>query len=122
MFSAKQERLENTSIMGVINVTPDSFSDGGRFLEPNKALQCANHQLVNGADILDLGAQSTRPGAEEVGKEVCRSDREVKTPEPRDMGERRMGKSPDARGLRIFRITINVIRSSLEGLDHLHKS
>ena len=55
--------------MGVINVTPDSFSDGGRFLATGRALAEAQRQLSRGADMLDLGAQSTRPGAEEVGAE-----------------------------------------------------
>ena len=55
--------------MGVINVTPDSFSDGGRFLARERALAEAQRQLSRGADVLDLGAQSTRPGAEEVGAE-----------------------------------------------------
>ena len=59
--------------MGVINITPDSFSDGGRFLECQRAEREATHQLQCGADVLDLGAQSTRPGAEEVGaEEECR--------------------------------------------------
>ena len=59
--------------MGVINITPDSFSDGGRFLECQRAEREATHQLRCGADVLDLGAQSTRPGAEEVGaEEECR--------------------------------------------------
>jgi dihydropteroate synthase len=53
--------------MGVINLTPDSFSDGGVFNSPERALRQANRQLAAGASILDLGAQSTRPGADEVG-------------------------------------------------------
>ena len=55
--------------MGVINITPDSFSDGGRFLDSERAEREAAHQLRSGADVLDLGAQSTRPGASEVGAE-----------------------------------------------------
>ena len=59
--------------MGVINITPDSFSDGGRFLRPDHATQEAQRQLRAGADVIDLGAQSTRPGAEEAGgEEECR--------------------------------------------------
>ena len=59
--------------MGVINITPDSFSDGGRFLEAERAEREAADQLRRGADVLDLGAQSTRPGADEVGaEEECR--------------------------------------------------
>jgi dihydropteroate synthase len=48
-------------IMGVVNVTPDSFSDGGRFLEPQRAIEHARRLAVEGADILDIGAESTRP-------------------------------------------------------------
>ena len=55
--------------MGVINITPDSFSDGGRFLQADLAVAQAAIQLRQGADVLDLGAQSTRPGAGEVGAE-----------------------------------------------------
>lgn len=52
-----------TFVMGVINVTPDSFSDGGRALDPSKARDIAQSMEAAGADILDLGAESTRPGA-----------------------------------------------------------
>ena len=59
--------------MGVINITPDSFSDGGRFIRVDAAVQEAKRQWRQGADVLDLGAQSTRPGAVEVGaEEECR--------------------------------------------------
>ena len=63
-----------TSIMGVINLTPDSFSDGGDLNSSKKVLDQVNHFMSNGVDIIDLGAQSTRPGAEEVGykKEIKR--------------------------------------------------
>ena len=53
--------------MGILNITPDSFSDGGDFLNINKALKQAEKFVTFGVDIIDLGAQSTRPGAEEVG-------------------------------------------------------
>ncbi|MBC1261443.1 dihydropteroate synthase [Synechococcus sp. BSF8S] len=55
--------------MGVINVTPDSFSDGGRFERPDAALRQARRMLRQGADLLDLGGQSTRPGATEIDAE-----------------------------------------------------
>jgi len=58
---------QKTSIMGVINLTPDSFSDGGDFNSTKKVLDQVNNFLCNGVDVIDLGAQSTRPGAEEVG-------------------------------------------------------
>jgi dihydropteroate synthase len=48
-------------VMGVLNVTPDSFSDGGRFLDPAAALEQASRMVAEGADILDIGAESTRP-------------------------------------------------------------
>ena len=58
---------QRTRVMGVINVTPDSFSDGGRFDRPERALAQARRLVAEGVEILDLGAQSTRPGAEDVG-------------------------------------------------------
>jgi len=61
---------EKTSIMGVINLTPDSFSDGGDLNSSKKILDQVNNFLSNGVDIIDLGAQSTRPGAEEVGSMI----------------------------------------------------
>jgi dihydropteroate synthase len=54
-----------TLVMGVVNVTPDSFSDGGRFLEANKAMEHALRLLDEGADIIDIGGESTRPGKKE---------------------------------------------------------
>lgn len=59
-----------THVMGVINLTPDSFSDGGRFQTVERCLAQVRCQLAQGADVLDLGAQSTRPGAAEVGAEL----------------------------------------------------
>jgi len=55
--------------MGVVNVTPDSFSDGGRFFEPAAAIAHARQLIEEGADLLDLGAESSRPGAAAVGAE-----------------------------------------------------
>jgi dihydropteroate synthase len=53
-------------VMGVLNVTPDSFSDGGAFIDPHDALARAAHLLADGADLIDVGAESTRPGSERV--------------------------------------------------------
>jgi dihydropteroate synthase len=55
--------------MGILNVTPDSFSDGGLFLDPEKAYQHAMQMSEDGADIIDIGGQSTRPGSLEVSPE-----------------------------------------------------
>lgn len=74
--------------MGVVNLTPDSFSDGGEFIEPDRAIAHAERLLVEGADILDIGGESTRPGAQAVSAEeewrriapVLRALREVPVP------------------------------------------
>ncbi len=60
--------------MGIVNVTPDSFSDGGRYLQPEAAVACGERLVAEGADVLDLGAESTRPGAipVPVGEELRR--------------------------------------------------
>lgn len=59
-------RFDRPQIMGILNVTPDSFSDGGRFLAPDDAVAQAQRMVRDGADILDIGGESTRPGAQEV--------------------------------------------------------
>jgi dihydropteroate synthase len=56
-------------LMGVVNVTPDSFSDGGRFFEPSAAVEHALRLASEGADLLDIGGQSTRPGAAPIAAE-----------------------------------------------------
>lgn len=61
--------LERPLILGVLNLTPDSFSDGGRFLAPEAALRQADILVAEGAAILDLGGESTRPGTEPVAEE-----------------------------------------------------
>src|SRR5690348_5818731 len=61
--SRSLELGKRTLIMGIVNVTPDSFSDGGRFLDRDKALEHAERLLREGADIIDIGGESTRPGA-----------------------------------------------------------
>ena len=64
-----------TLVMGVINVTPDSFSDGGKAFDPAHALDVALAMEASGADLIDLGAESTRPGAKpvEAGEELARA-------------------------------------------------
>ena len=68
---------ERTYIMGVLNVTPDSFSDGGRYLDPERAVERALEMQAQGADIIDVGGESTRPGSERIG-----ADEELKRVEP----------------------------------------
>jgi dihydropteroate synthase len=62
-----------TLIMGVVNVTPDSFSDGGRYVDADAAVAHAMGLRARGADIVDVGGESTRPGAERVSPEVERA-------------------------------------------------
>ena len=61
-FSKRQRPL----VMGILNSTPDSFSDGGKFRTPSDAIARAELMIANGADIIDIGGESTRPGAEPV--------------------------------------------------------
>ena len=61
--------LDRTLVMGVLNVTPDSFSDGGRWFDTDRAVAHALEMTEQGADILDIGGESTRPGATPVGEE-----------------------------------------------------
>ena len=56
-------------VMGILNVTPDSFSDGGQFNQPDQALQHVLQMIADGADIIDIGGESTRPGANAVSAE-----------------------------------------------------
>src|ERR1700693_3933177 len=70
-----------TLIMGVLNVTPDSFSDGGQFLDRDKALEQAERMLDEGADIIDIGGESTRPGAR-VDAGAAKASEEKKSSSP----------------------------------------
>jgi len=62
--------LTRPRVMGILNVTPDSFSDGGRFVDREKALEHARRMNADGADIIDIGGESTRPGAAPVNVDV----------------------------------------------------
>ncbi len=66
MFMWEQVCGTRPAVMGIVNVTPDSFSDGGRFLEPNDAVAHGVELVAQGADALDIGGESTRPGAAPV--------------------------------------------------------
>ncbi|MDY0041881.1 MAG: dihydropteroate synthase [Desulforhabdus sp.] len=67
--SRKLELGERTLVMGILNVTPDSFTDGGQFLEFEPALEQARRLIAEGADILDIGGESTRPFSEPVSRD-----------------------------------------------------
>src|SRR6202140_2193097 len=66
------------AVMGVLNVTPDSFSDGGQFVAPERALAQARRMIAEGADIIDIGAESTRP----YGAEPISADEELSRLQP----------------------------------------
>jgi len=66
------------AVMGVLNVTPDSFSDGGKFIAPERALIQARRMIAEGADLIDIGAESTRP----YGAEPVSADEELKRLQP----------------------------------------
>ncbi|MGI0149077.1 MAG: dihydropteroate synthase [Thermoplasmata archaeon] len=61
--------LDRTRVMGILNVTPDSFSDGGRYFDPDAALRRGLEMVEQGADLLDVGGESTRPGSDPVPAE-----------------------------------------------------
>lgn len=71
IFKASDKKLilDRTYVMGILNVTPDSFSDGGKYLDTEKAVQHGQYMVEWGADIIDIGAQSTRPGYTEISPE-----------------------------------------------------
>jgi dihydropteroate synthase len=64
------ECRDRTHVMGIINVTPDSFSDGGRFVDPEAAVSAGIDMAAEGADVLDVGGESTRPGSDPVPVDV----------------------------------------------------
>jgi len=66
------------AVMGILNVTPDSFSDGGRFITPDRALAQARRMIAEGADIIDIGAESTRP----YGAQPVSADEEMRRLQP----------------------------------------
>ena len=61
--------MKKTLVMGIVNVTPDSFSDGGKYFSAAEAVRRAKNLVAEGADIIDVGGESTRPGAEPIGWE-----------------------------------------------------
>ena len=86
--------------MGIVNVTPDSFSDGGLFLEPERAIEHGRRLVDEGADLLDVGGESTRPGARGVS-----ADEELERVQPvleglRDVGRADLDRHLQGRGRR----------------------
>ena len=69
-ITSKRKFFNQTNIMGVLNMTPDSFSDGGKYNSKNKALKRIKSMISSGADIIDIGGESTRPGSKIISPEV----------------------------------------------------
>ncbi|MFQ3268028.1 MAG: dihydropteroate synthase [Colwellia sp.] len=69
LLSSSQSITNSPQVMGILNVTPDSFSDGGKFATFDKALAQVEQMILDGADIIDIGGESTRPGAVDVSEE-----------------------------------------------------
>src|SRR4029453_19347251 len=102
---------ERTLVMGVINVTPDSFADGGLRFDPSRAIDDGWRMLQDGADILDIGGESTRPGADALaaaeeprrarragGARHLQHRRRSAAPGPRAAGRRRRASARAAGG------------------------
>ena len=62
--------MSRTLVMGILNITPDSFADGGKYLSKVDAISQGRRLIAEGADIIDIGGESTRPGAERVSEEI----------------------------------------------------
>ena len=73
-LNAKSVSLRYPAVMGILNLTPDSFSDGGQFLSPEDAVAHARHMVEQGAQIIDLGGESTRPGSKPVSEQDAASE------------------------------------------------
>ena len=65
----KMQQNKNITVMGILNVTPDSFSDGGRFNSLDKALFHAEQMMLDGADIIDIGGETNKPGSSRISAE-----------------------------------------------------
>ena len=94
-------------VMGIVNVTPDSFSDGGRFFTPEEALRRADNLVEEGADILDFGGESTRPGATPLSWQEEWARLEPVLEEARRRKEDAIGKIDGDDGWRTVRISVD---------------
>ena len=101
-MSAIEERFPRPSVMGVVNVTPDSFSDGGVHFDAGVAIAAARRMVADGAAIVDIGGESTRPGSDGVTvdeelRRVVPGARRPRRRRPRLDRHREGRASPDAR-------------------------
>lgn len=102
---------QRTYVMGILNVTPDSFSDGGCYLDPGRAVERGHEMVAQGADLIDVGGESTRPGATPVPAEeelarvlpvIRRLAREVRVPISIDTYKARVAEAAVDAGARLL--------------------
>ena len=113
-----EQRSSKTKLVGILNVTPDSFSDGGKYIEPKLAIEHAHQLVEDGADILDIGAESTRPFSEEVS-----ADEQIRRLKPVLKGLKRfpLPLSIDTRSAEVAEFALNngaAIINDVSGLDY----
>ncbi len=106
--------LERPLVMGVVNVTPDSFSDGGRYLDADAAISHARRLIDEGVDLLDVGGESTRPGAAPVAEEE-----EMRRILPVVQGLRDFPVSVDTRRPRVMRAALDAGASMINDIEAL---
>jgi len=121
-----EDRLpERTAVMGVVNVTPDSFSDGGKFFDPNAAIAHGLRLIEEGADLLDIGGESTRPGGGTYGAGMRPLDDEEEItrvlPVVRGLAGNGVPISIDTRKLEVARAALDAgatVVNDISGLTH----
>jgi dihydropteroate synthase len=106
--------LDGPLVMGVVNVTPDSFSDGGKFLDPRAAVAHARRLREEGADIVDIGGESSRPGAQAVSE-----DEELRRILPVLQGLHDLPVSVDTRRPRVMRAALEAGASMINDIEAL---
>lgn len=105
---------ERTLLMGVLNVTPDSFSDGGLFFDPEKALARGRQMAAQGADLIDIGGESTRPGAKPLSEEE-----EIRRVVPLIQALRREIKVPISVDTRKSRVAEEALKAGAEMINDI---
>jgi dihydropteroate synthase len=105
-----------TLVMGVVNITPDSFSDGGRFLDPEAAIAHGIRLLEEGADILDLGAESTRPGSRAGGAADSASAPAMPPPASHDRSPGTPAVSAEEEQARLLPVVEGILRARPEAI------
>jgi len=107
---------KRTLVMGILNVTPDSFSDGGLFLDRDRAVEHALQLLDEGADIVDVGGESTRPGAKVDGLEKIPAEQTQPTTAPASEGPLRTAVSEEEERNRVLPVIRELKRRRPEAL------